>query len=81
MTSPVFAGASRDCSSAGKRPADWDSREDLQQALSRASGGVLFTTIQKFAPEKGAAYPPDLEDAAVRGVLAQAEAMLAEISV
>jgi type I restriction enzyme R subunit len=24
---------------------------------SRASGGVVFTTIQKFAPEKGEAYP------------------------
>lgn len=33
------------------------SREDLQRALSRASGGVVFTTIQKFAPERGGAYP------------------------
>jgi len=33
------------------------SREDLQTALARASGGVVFTTIQKFAPEKGEAYP------------------------
>lgn len=38
-------------------PVQADSREDLQKALSRASGGVVFTTIQKFAPEKGAAYP------------------------
>lgn len=38
-------------------PVQADSREDLQKALARASGGVIFTTIQKFAPEKGAAYP------------------------
>lgn len=38
-------------------PIQADSREDLQRALSRASGGVVFTTIQKFAPEKGEAYP------------------------
>jgi type I restriction enzyme R subunit len=38
-------------------PIQADSREDLQKALSRASGGVVFTTIQKFAPEKGEAYP------------------------
>lgn len=38
-------------------PVQADSRKDLQKALSRASGGVVFTTIQKFAPEKGEAYP------------------------
>ena len=38
-------------------PVQAESREDLQQALSRASGGVIFTTIQKFAPLKGEAYP------------------------
>ncbi|MCC5975572.1 MAG: type I restriction endonuclease subunit R [Rubellimicrobium sp.] len=38
-------------------PVQADSREDLQAALARASGGVVFTTIQKFAPEKGEAYP------------------------
>jgi type I restriction enzyme R subunit len=38
-------------------PVQADSREDLQKALARASGGVIFTTIQKFAPEKGEAYP------------------------
>lgn len=31
-------------------PVQADSREDLQQALNRAAGGVIFTTIQKFAP-------------------------------
>jgi type I restriction enzyme R subunit len=39
-------------------PVQAESREDLQQALARASGGVVFTTIQKFAPPKGEAYPP-----------------------
>lgn len=38
-------------------PVQAGSREDLQAALSRASGGVIFTTIQKFAPAKGEAYP------------------------
>ena len=38
-------------------PVQAESREDLQKALARASGGVIFTTIQKFAPEKGDAYP------------------------
>ena len=35
-------------------PQQADSRADLRAALQRASGGVIFTTIQKFAPESGA---------------------------
>jgi type I restriction enzyme R subunit len=38
-------------------PVQVASREDLQKALARASGGVIFSTIQKFAPEKGEVYP------------------------
>ncbi len=39
-------------------PQQADNREDLQKLLSRPSGGVIFTTIQKFSPERGeAAYP------------------------
>lgn len=38
-------------------PQQAESREDLQRALSRASGGVIFTTIQKFSPVAGEAYP------------------------
>ncbi len=38
-------------------PVQAENREDLRAALARASGGVIFTTIQKFAPEKGEAYP------------------------
>jgi type I restriction enzyme, R subunit len=40
-----------------QKPIQADSRESLMQALNRASGGVIFTTIQKFSPEAGAAYP------------------------
>ena len=39
-------------------PVQADSRADLQQRLSVESGGVVFTTIQKFFPEeKGQVYP------------------------
>jgi type I restriction enzyme R subunit len=43
-------------------PIQADSREDLQSALSRASGGVIFTTIQKFSPATGEAFYPMLSD-------------------
>lgn len=40
-------------------PAQADSRENLQELLRVSSGGVIFTTIQKFLPEtKGTKYPP-----------------------
>jgi type I restriction enzyme R subunit len=40
-------------------PAQADSREHLQELLRVSSGGVIFTTIQKFLPEsKGQKYPP-----------------------
>ena len=39
-------------------PVQAESRADLRQKLSVASGGVVFTTIQKFFPEeRGDAYP------------------------
>lgn len=34
-------------------PKQVDSREDLKEKLNVASGGVVFTTIQKFQPEQG----------------------------
>ena len=34
-------------------PQQADSRENLRQVLMRPSGGIVFTTIQKFAPESG----------------------------
>lgn len=43
-------------------PVQADSRDDLQSALSRASGGVIFTTIQKFSPATGEATYPMLSD-------------------
>src|SRR5690606_38991852 len=41
-----------------QKPKQAESRDDLREKLSVASGGVVFTTIQKFLPEKtGAKYP------------------------
>ena len=41
----------------GQTPLQAASRENLRELLNRASGGVVFTTIQKFMPEKGEAMP------------------------
>ena len=41
-------------------PQQADSREDLQKVLTRLSGGVVFTTIQKFTPEHGETEYPVL---------------------
>ncbi|MBN2487722.1 MAG: type I restriction endonuclease subunit R [Methanosarcinaceae archaeon] len=38
-------------------PVQAESREHLKELLSVASGGVVFTTIQKFQPEEGNVYP------------------------
>ena len=43
-------------------PLQADSREDLQKVLTRPSGGVVFTTIQKFSPERGETDYPVLTD-------------------
>ncbi|MCG9885784.1 MAG: type I restriction endonuclease subunit R [Cyanobacteria bacterium] len=43
-------------------PQQADSREDLQTILNRAAGGVVFTTIQKFAPTPGETTYPMLSD-------------------
>ncbi|NQU56549.1 MAG: type I restriction endonuclease subunit R [Rhodospirillales bacterium] len=43
-------------------PIQAENREDLQKALNRASGGVVFTTIQKFSPAKGENDYPVLTD-------------------
>jgi type I restriction enzyme, R subunit len=41
-----------------QKPKQAESRDDLKNKLSVASGGVIFTTIQKFLPEtQGAKYP------------------------
>ena len=36
-----------------QRPVQAESRDDLAQLLNVASGGIIFTTIQKFFPERG----------------------------
>ena len=38
-------------------PVQAESREHLKELLNVASGGVVFTTIQKFQPEEGNVYP------------------------
>src|SRR5260370_3702103 len=38
-------------------PVQAEDREHIQKLLQVASGGVVFTTIQKFFPEKGQQYP------------------------
>src|SRR5690606_26644017 len=43
-------------------PQQADSREALQTLLARPSGGVIFTTIQKFAPERGETDYPALTE-------------------
>ncbi|MDP1863355.1 MAG: type I restriction endonuclease subunit R [Thiobacillus sp.] len=41
----------------GQMPVQAGGREHLRELLNRASGGVVFTTIHKFMPEKGEAMP------------------------
>ena len=43
-------------------PIQAENRSDLQEILNRASGGVVFTTIQKFSPETGQTNYPVLTD-------------------
>jgi type I restriction enzyme R subunit len=41
-----------------QKPVQAESRDELKELLKVASGGVVFTTIQKFLPEnRGGAYP------------------------
>jgi type I restriction enzyme R subunit len=42
----------------GQMPVQAANREKLRELLAVASGGVVFTTIQKFLPEKDAKLPP-----------------------
>ena len=46
----------------GQKPVQADEREHLRELLQVASGGVVFTTIQKFLPERGARRCPCLSD-------------------
>ncbi|KKC06257.1 type I restriction endonuclease subunit R [Mycobacterium nebraskense] len=45
-----------------EKPAQADSRADLRTLLRRASGGIIFATLQKFAPEQGDDTNPVLTD-------------------
>ncbi len=45
-----------------KIPRVWAYTPELQKALTRPSGGVVFTTIQKFAPATGETVYPCLTD-------------------
>ncbi|MCL2735153.1 MAG: type I restriction endonuclease subunit R [Propionibacteriaceae bacterium] len=40
-----------------ERPVQADSRAELRTLLRRASGGIVFTTLQKFAPDDGDRNP------------------------
>ncbi len=43
-------------------PLQAESRAELRELLARPSGGVIFTTIQKFSPEEGETEYPALTD-------------------
>lgn len=45
-----------------QKPEQADSRDELRRLLNRASGGVIFTTVQKFSPEAGEESFPVLTD-------------------
>lgn len=40
-----------------QEPAQAENRDHLRELLAVASGGVIFTTIQKFQPDEGSTYP------------------------
>jgi type I restriction enzyme R subunit len=40
-----------------QKPVQAETREHLRELLKVASGGIIFTTIQKFLPENGERYP------------------------
>lgn len=45
-----------------ERPVQADSRSDLRTLLKRVSGGIIFTTLQKFALDPGGESNPILTD-------------------
>ena len=40
-----------------QKPVQADNRDEVKELLKVASGGVVFTTLQKFAPDVGKSYP------------------------
>jgi type I restriction enzyme R subunit len=45
-----------------QKPVQADNRDDLKEKLKVASGGVIFTTVQKFFPDERGAKHPLLSD-------------------
>ncbi len=45
-----------------ERPVQAGSRDEIRELLKRASGGIVFTTIQKFAPDESGDDHPVLTD-------------------
>lgn len=58
----VFGPASPPVGLLPEKPVQADSRADLRTLLRRASGGIVFTTLQKFAPEASGDSNPVLTD-------------------
>jgi type I restriction enzyme R subunit len=58
----VFAPAAPPAGVLPEQPVQAENRADLRQKLSRVSGGIVFTTLQKFAPEAGVDSNPVLTD-------------------
>jgi len=52
LDSQLFEAFSKDEELLRQTPTQAESRDDLKEKLNIASGGVIFTTIQKFAPPK-----------------------------
>lgn len=58
----VFGPASPPIGILPERPVQAESRSDLRGLLRRASGGIVFSTLQKFAPEPNVDTNPTLTD-------------------
>ena len=57
LDNQLFATFGRCRDLLGEDPVQADSVSDLQTLLTREVGGVIFSTIQKFRPEKGEVFP------------------------
>lgn len=57
LDSQLFETFTRCSSLLRQEPKQAGSREALKELLKVSSGGIVFTTIQKFFPEKGFDYP------------------------
>ncbi|MHB8370660.1 MAG: type I restriction endonuclease subunit R [Leptospirales bacterium] len=57
LDSQLFGTFSRCNELLRQTPVQADSRSKLRELLKVAAGGIVFTTIQKFLPEKGDTFP------------------------